>query len=574
MPKNIVDIGIPIDLDKLLASRLLIQAGSGGGKSYAVRKTVETVGNRVQQIIIDPESEFVTLREKFDFVLIGKDGDIPLSLKYAETLAHKLLETNLSAIIDLSELRHHEKILFVKRFLDAIINAPKELWHSCLVYLDEAHIFCPESSKSESASSVIDLCTRGRKRGFAAVLATQRLAKLHKDAAAECLNKFIGRTGLDIDRKRAGDELGMIDKKQVLDLRELEPGEFYGFGPAISNYITKFRVGKVVTTHLEAGKKMSVNPPTPNAVKKILAKLADIPQEAEKELNTKQQLQSEITRLKTQLSQATAAAGKSPTAGSSKVIASLSDKISQLDIWLTESDRQLVIWKGVAIERGDLLKKINSLSVNPDPVIEIKVKIPNRREIIKAISNKTGLADQIANSNTIQGIRIHSGPSNAPGTVRGVNPGTAIPSGEKKILAACAQFPNGLARNQMTVLTGYKRTSRDEYIRRLKDKNYLTQIGEKVCATDEGREALGDNYEPLPTGSALREYWLQRLPLGERRVLSILIQAYPNYVIRDDISEATGYKRTSRDEYVRRLDAKEVIDISHGQGVKASDNLF
>jgi len=296
-----INIGIPIDLQKLLDTRLLIQAGSGGGKSYLLRKLIESIGKNVQQIILDPEGEFVTLREKFDFVLIGKGGDIPLNLKYAETLAHKLLENNLSAIVDLYELKHYERILFVKRFLDAIVNAPKELWHPCFVHIDEAHIFCPESSKSESMSAVIDICTRGRKRGFAAILATQRLSKLHKDAAAECMNKMIGSTGLDIDRKRAGEELGMTKKEDILNLRQLLPGEFYAFGPAIKNEVTKFKVLPVITTHLQSGKRISTVIPQPDAIKKILSKLSDIPEEAEKELTTRQQLQAEVTRLRNEL---------------------------------------------------------------------------------------------------------------------------------------------------------------------------------------------------------------------------------------------------------------------------------
>jgi DNA helicase HerA-like ATPase len=56
---------------------------------------------------------------------------------------------------------------------------------------------------------VIDLASRGRKRGLALVGATQRLSKLHKDVAAELLNKIIMRTGLDVDVQRAADELGM-----------------------------------------------------------------------------------------------------------------------------------------------------------------------------------------------------------------------------------------------------------------------------------------------------------------------------------------------------------------------------
>lgn len=294
---DIINIGKPIDLRKLLDTRMLIQAGSGGGKSYLLRKLAESVGTMVQQIILDPEGEYVTLREKYPFALVAKNGDIPLNLKYAETLAHRLLETGMSAIIDLYELKSHERVMFVDRFLKALMNAPKNLWHSCLVYIDEAHIFCPESSSSESMASVIDLCTRGRKRGFAAILATQRLSKLHKDAAAECLNKMIGRTGLDIDRKRASQELGLTSLQESIALRDLQPGTFHGFGPAIGQAVCTFKVGKVETTHPQSGSRLVTIPPTPTAIRDIVAILKDIPEEAEKELQTKKQLTDEVARL-------------------------------------------------------------------------------------------------------------------------------------------------------------------------------------------------------------------------------------------------------------------------------------
>ena len=38
---------------------------------------------------------------------------------------------------------------------------------------------------------LIELCTQGHKRPFATILATQRIAKLHKDAAADLLNVLI-----------------------------------------------------------------------------------------------------------------------------------------------------------------------------------------------------------------------------------------------------------------------------------------------------------------------------------------------------------------------------------------------
>ena len=53
-----------IDLPRLLETRMLIQANSGGGKSWAIRRLLEQTAGHVQQLVIDPEGEFATLREK------------------------------------------------------------------------------------------------------------------------------------------------------------------------------------------------------------------------------------------------------------------------------------------------------------------------------------------------------------------------------------------------------------------------------------------------------------------------------------------------------------------------------
>lgn len=185
MKQILINKDIGFDLQKLIDSRLLIQANSGGGKSWIVRRLIEQAYGKVQIIVIDPEGEFSTLREKFDFVLAGKGGDTPAEPKSAALLARRLLELNVSAIVDLYELPPQERKKFVRFFLESMVNAPKELYHNVLVVLDEAHIFVPEKEESEAANAVIDLCSRGRKRGYCAVLATQRISKLAKDAAAE-----------------------------------------------------------------------------------------------------------------------------------------------------------------------------------------------------------------------------------------------------------------------------------------------------------------------------------------------------------------------------------------------------
>src|SRR5438067_3009783 len=90
-----------IDLPTLLDTRLLVQANSGGGKSWLLRRILEQSHGKVQQIVIDLEGEFATLREKYDYVLAGKEGDTPTDPRSADLLAKKILELQVSAIIDL-----------------------------------------------------------------------------------------------------------------------------------------------------------------------------------------------------------------------------------------------------------------------------------------------------------------------------------------------------------------------------------------------------------------------------------------------------------------------------------------
>ena len=85
---------IGLDLQKLIEGKLLIQANSGGGKSWLLRRILEQSHGKVQQIVLDPEGEFGTLREKFDYILAGKEGDTPAESRSAALLARKMLSAS------------------------------------------------------------------------------------------------------------------------------------------------------------------------------------------------------------------------------------------------------------------------------------------------------------------------------------------------------------------------------------------------------------------------------------------------------------------------------------------------
>lgn len=61
-----------MDLEELLATRLLVQGNSGSGKSHLLRRLLEQSAQWVQQCIIDPEGDFVTLSDKYGHLVDRK----------------------------------------------------------------------------------------------------------------------------------------------------------------------------------------------------------------------------------------------------------------------------------------------------------------------------------------------------------------------------------------------------------------------------------------------------------------------------------------------------------------------
>jgi len=152
--------------------------------------------------------------------------------------------------------------------------------------------------------------------------------------------------------------------------------------------------------------------------------------------------------------------------------------------------------------------------------------------------------------------------------------GAAIGAGERRILVAVAQSCDGVTREQLAVLTGYRRSSRDTYLHRLRAAGLANADGFRIVVTPAAVAALGSDFERLPTGDALRRYWHTRLPEGERRVFEIVCDAYPDRVDRAAIDAATGYRRSTRDTYLHRLAARRLIETDRRGLVAASRELF
>src|ERR1700712_1776951 len=166
---------VTIDIEELLATRLLVQGNSGSGKSHLVRRLLEEGAALVQQVVIDPEGDFVTLAEPFGHVVV--DGAAYSGPEIAQ-LAARIRRHRASVVLELEA-----QMRCAAQFLSALFDAPRDQWYPALVVVDEAQMFAPAAAgdvsdevRRISLAAMTNLMCRGRKRGLAGVVAPQRLA--------------------------------------------------------------------------------------------------------------------------------------------------------------------------------------------------------------------------------------------------------------------------------------------------------------------------------------------------------------------------------------------------------------
>ena len=253
-----------LDLEELLATRLLVQGNSGSGKSHLLRRLLEQSAPWVQQCIIDPEGDFVTLADKFGHVVVEADR----SEHELTRIAGRIRQHRVSVVLSLEGLEAENQMRAAAAFLGGLFDADRDFWYPMLVVVDEAQLFAPaaggevsDDARKLSLGAMTNLMCRGRKRGLAGVIATQRLAKLAKNVAAEASNFLMGRTFLDIDMARAGDLLGM-DRRGTEMFRDLQKGNFVALGPALSRRPLPIKIGAVETSARSTSPKLMPLPET------------------------------------------------------------------------------------------------------------------------------------------------------------------------------------------------------------------------------------------------------------------------------------------------------------------------
>ncbi len=557
-----------------LKSHIAILGKTGSGKTTAAKGMIEGLLDASERVcIIDPTGAWHGLRSSANgksagyavVIFGGEHGDWPLVANAAEGIADVVGTSNTPCVIDTSQLRTRERTQFFADFADAIMRKNKGPLH---LVVDESHLFMPQGKVPDPQAGVMlaagnNMVSGGRSRGLRITLITQRPAKLHKDALTQVETLIAMRLIAPQDRKAVEEWIkdnADLDKGREImtSLATLKTGNGWIWSPELNvleriafprcrtfdssaapnGDDSKIKLATIDRDAIAARLQTSAEQVVANDPVKLRQRIAEL----QRELNKPKDMAVDASVLEAAEKRGFERSNKFSADAQAAVISVLRSEFEELENRFSAA----------------FLTTLNSLAP-PSPI----AYAVHPQNVKRSLATEKAIGQMVKHAHE---------------TIRTQNPvtrntGSDLPKGETAVLSACIQFPNGLRREQLTVLTAYKRSSRDAYIQRLREKGYVDMSGDLVTATDDGIAALPD-VQPLPTGEALQEYWLQRLPEGERKILTALIEDYPNTVERQQLDKSTGYQRSSRDAYLQRLGAKQLVEFVGRGEVKASQELF
>lgn len=561
------DLTLPAD--EAVTQTFAVLAKRGSGKSFLARRLAEQLHHAGQQIVIlDPKGDTWGIRSSADgkhpglpiVIVGGEHADVPLEATAGELVAKLVVEERVSLLVDLSLLRKGDVGRFCAEFLETLyrLKAREAYRTPLMLIVDEADAIAPQKVLDKQGGyafrmlgAIEDIVRRGRQRGIGCTLVTQRSAVLNKNVLTQTQILVALRTTSPQDLAAMGEWVGAHGTPEQhaqvkATLPSLPTGDAWFWSPGWPTAAGIFqRVHVLPIETFDSGAT-----PRPGERRVEPKHLADVDLDALRrrmaetieraKANDPAELRRRVAQLERELAAAKAAAPKRVegsvfTEDDRAAFLRLADDLRAR----AEAFREACTAVGAALAAA-LARNAGPAAAVPRALSPTATTLPPPREAREAAAPAAG----------------------------------GMPTGERAILTACAQRPDGETREGLTVLTGYKRSSRDTYVQRLRQAGHLEVLGDRLVATAAGRAALGPDFRPLPTGDALLEHWRGRLPEGERRVLDVCVAAHPAPVARDRIDDATGYKRSSRDTYLQRLMARRLVETAGPGMVRAAAVLF
>jgi hypothetical protein len=554
------DLSLPLEA---VTQKLAFLGRTGSGKSYGATKLCELMLEAHAQVVaLDPVGVWWGLRtagkgKGFAIpVFGGLHGDLPLNEHSGVTVADMIVDRNISAVLDVSQMLAGEQRRFATDFVTQLFQRKKAAPSAMHLFIEECQEFVPQNVGREEGRMVHAferLIKLGRNFGIGASLLSQRPQEVNKKALnqTECLFAF-QMTG---PQERKAIE-SWVSEKGVTDnivdqLPKLRVGEPHIWSPAWLRESKTIRIAAKRTADVSSTPKLGQKE-APHALTSVdLEELREQMQTTieEAEANDPEQLNREITRLKKENARL-----QLPQAAPMPAL-------TEEEIGLLRETR---VWgEGFG-------KHLEKLAADFNRGLDVAL------EAVRRLGPVTAKADAIMQKNlhkrtvtaATPAVRTNASSTTANGIIGG--------SGMRRIMIALAQRP-GLSAKQIGTRAGMSSKSGTfgTYLGKLRSNGWVDGGRDRMVLTQSGIAALGD-YDPLPTGSALLGYWLGELGggSGAARMLQALAEAYPSFMTKEELGSSAQISHTSGTfgTYVGKLRSLELIE---GKGeLRASADLF
>ena len=562
--------GLSLPLDAVTQT-FGILARKGAGKTYtAAVFAEELIGAGLPVVILDPLGAFWGLRSSADgekpglpvTILGGEHGDVPLDPHAGKVIADLVVEQPGAYILDLSAFESNAaQDRFVTDFAERIYRLKAAERSPLHLIVDEADSFAPQRpmpGQQRMLGAFEAIVRRGRIRGLGVTLITQRPAVLNKNVLTqvECLITLQITAPQDrkaIDEWVAGNGTKEERDELVASLASLQKGEAWFWSPSWLQVFTRAQVRLRKTFDSsktpEAGEVIEPKRMAPVDLDRLRDRMAAAIAKAEAEDPKK--LQARIRELERQVQQQ-----PEPEVRVERIeVPVLNGEVARLEAAIDKLNI-------TAIGLGQIGKDIGGIAM----------------EVVSAIGRVKGEAARPQRAQTAVVERARPASRPAPEPRPAADGDVKLGKAERAVLSVLAQYPDGLTRGPLTIMSGYSYSGGfRNTLSALRGAGYIVGGNEQVMAiTDAGLDALGP-YDPLPVGRDLLDYWLAdpRLGKAEKAILSLLADRYPDSIPGEELAPLVGYEYSGGfRNNLSKLRTLGLIEGSNTTGVAASEVFF
>lgn len=558
---------------ELVTSTQAILARKRSGKSYTASVQAEELLERRQQVaVIDPTGAWWGLKSSADgreagypIVVFGGDhADAPLDFGAGKAMAAALVEHGFSAIFDIRNLETSKQLRFVMDFAAELLRINRNAMH---LFIDEADTFAPQKTGSalqfECLGTVTRLVSQGGIAGVGVTMITQRSAKINWDVLSQVDILTVLRMGAPNDLKPVVEWLQSETSKEFAAQAKAElPSLPVGSAFIASAPLDLARRVEVRLRHtFNSG--ATPKPGERRVLPKVLAAIDMATLGREIAESAKKARESSPEFLRERIAQLEAAAkGKVDTASLQELerlrieVASLraeAGRVSSLEAKLAKADRDRA---AAATALREVAGRLDGAVASAVPVPVPVGEKPPAPQLVKRPVVVT-----VPNGQASEGVSMS----------------------EQRVLDALASLEavgvESPSKTQLAAFAGYSNAKSGGFAgpaAALGRRGLIESTAGRASLTEAGRVLANRPGRPA-SSKELQERIFALLGDGERKLLTLLIESYPDEIARVDLAARGGYSNAKSGGFAaplaRLLELGFVENVRSGV-VRGSEMLF